>query len=259
VLREGLAAGPTGSLQYLNELTYRLELCLTTEQHSKLELARDLLSHANPSGNLSVVVERALDLLIAQQQGRQFGVTQRRRSHRNVKQAEDAFATTEATRAVATTEATRAVATTEATRAVATTEATRAVATTEAPVPAATAGAKLAATRADEKCGAEKSSVRTKSSGSSNERRKHVLRRGPRAHISSEIRRQLFERDGFCCSYMSPTGERCQCRRFLQIHHEKAWAKGGPDTLENLRLLCAEHNRLLGELEFGRRREQVPA
>jgi hypothetical protein len=44
VLREGMAAGTTGSLQYLNELTYRLELCLTTEQHSKLELARDLLS-----------------------------------------------------------------------------------------------------------------------------------------------------------------------------------------------------------------------
>jgi len=40
----------------------------------------------------------------------------------------------------------------------------------------------------------------------------------------------------------------------LQIHHERAWSKGGPDTLDNLRLLCAAHNRLLAELELGERR-----
>jgi 5-methylcytosine-specific restriction endonuclease McrA len=231
-----------------------------------------LLSHANPSGNLSVVVERALDLLIAQQQSRQFGVTQRPRSHRSAKQTEDslartggtvATAMTEATEAAASTRATEAAASTRATEAAASTRATEAAASTRATEAAAsTRATEAAATRADEECRPENDSIRTESRPGGrlgHERTKSVLRSGPRAHISNEIRRQLLERDSFCCTYTSPTGQRCQCRRFLQIHHEKAWAKGGPDTLENLRLLCAEHNRLLGELEFGQRPEQVPA
>jgi len=46
-------------------------------------------------------------------------------------------------------------------------------------------------------------------------------------------------------------GQRCTARGFLQIHHEKAWAKGGSDTLDNLRILCASHNQLLAEQEYG--------
>lgn len=41
----------------------------------KIELARDLMSHANPSGDLAVVVERALDGLIEQLQSRRFAQT----------------------------------------------------------------------------------------------------------------------------------------------------------------------------------------
>ena len=52
---------------------YRLELTLNAEQKAKLDLARDLLSHANPTGNLAVVVERALDVLIAHTEARRFG------------------------------------------------------------------------------------------------------------------------------------------------------------------------------------------
>ena len=65
---------------------------------------------------------------------------------------------------------------------------------------------------------------------------------------------QLVAGDGLRCTFTGETGERCSARVFLQIHHEHAWAKGGPDTLGNLRLLCAAHNRLLAELEFGERR-----
>lgn len=54
---------------------YRLELTLNAEQKAKLELARDLLSHANPTGDLAVVVERALDALIARTEQRRFGRT----------------------------------------------------------------------------------------------------------------------------------------------------------------------------------------
>ncbi len=43
----------------------------------KLMLARDLMSHANPSGDLATVVEAAVDLLIAERMKRKFGHTKR--------------------------------------------------------------------------------------------------------------------------------------------------------------------------------------
>jgi hypothetical protein len=47
----------------------------------KLEQARDLLSHANPSGDLAVVVERALDELNARLQSRRFAQAKSARAH----------------------------------------------------------------------------------------------------------------------------------------------------------------------------------
>ena len=59
------------------------------------------------------------------------------------------------------------------------------------------------------------------------------------------------QRDGGCCTYVGRDGIRCSTRVFLQFHHQKAWAKGGADSVENLRLLCRAHNRLLAEQELG--------
>jgi hypothetical protein len=43
-----------------------------------------------------------------------------------------------------------------------------------------------------------------------------------------------------------------QCARaFLQLHHEHAFAHGGADSRENLSWLCAAHNGLLAERDFG--------
>jgi hypothetical protein len=75
---------------------------------------------------------------------------------------------------------------------------------------------------------------------------------GSRKHIPSEVRRAVAERDAGCCSYVSETGQGCGERAFLQLHHEEPWARGGADSAENLRLLCASHNRLLAERDYGR-------
>lgn len=67
------------SLRKLPELAplspgrYGLRLTLNAEQKEKLDLARALLSHANPAGDLAAVVERALDALIARLEKRRFG------------------------------------------------------------------------------------------------------------------------------------------------------------------------------------------
>jgi hypothetical protein len=52
---------------------YGLRLTLNAQQKEKLELAQALLSHANPAGDLAVVVERALDALIVRLEKRRFG------------------------------------------------------------------------------------------------------------------------------------------------------------------------------------------
>jgi 5-methylcytosine-specific restriction endonuclease McrA len=81
---------------------------------------------------------------------------------------------------------------------------------------------------------------------------KHTsLNREYREHIPNAVQREVAARDGLRCSYVSDSGCRCSARAFLQIHHEHPWSRGGAATTENLRLLCASHNRLLAERDFG--------
>ena len=61
------------SLEPLAPGKYRLLLTLNADQKQKLELARDLLSHANAAGDFATVVERALDELISRIEKRRFG------------------------------------------------------------------------------------------------------------------------------------------------------------------------------------------
>ena len=73
-----------------------------------------------------------------------------------------------------------------------------------------------------------------------------------REHIPNATRREVAARDGLCCTYVSADGKRCSAQAFLEIHHEHPWARGGASTTNNLRMLCAAHNRLLAERDFGR-------
>ena len=139
---------------------------------TKIELARDMMSHANPTGDLAVVVERGLDLLIAQLKQRRFGQTKRPRA---------------------------------------------------AP----------ASVQPQERKPSRASTARK------------------RAHISHATRRQVINVDELRCCYVGKDGHRCSERAFLQFHHIQAWARGGADTPDNLCVLCAAHNLLLGEQTFG--------
>jgi hypothetical protein len=69
----------------------------------------------------------------------------------------------------------------------------------------------------------------------------HVLDVGRRTRtISPALRRALLHRDRGCrfpgCS-----------RRFVQGHHLRHWAQGGPTSLDNLTLLCRAHHRSVHE------------
>ncbi len=154
------APRPRTIVEPLREDRYRLQLNASAELKRKLELARDLMSHANPGGDLTVAIERALDLLIDKLQRERFSQTRRKRAN----------------------------------------------------------------TAADP----------------------HKRR------VPSAVRRQVVERDGLQCTYVSADGERCPSRAFLQFHHEQAWALGGKTTTGNSRILCGAHNRLLAEQDFGK-------
>ncbi len=51
----------------------------------KLRLARDLMSHKDPSGDLATIVEAAVDLLIAERMKRKFGQTEHARKSQSAK------------------------------------------------------------------------------------------------------------------------------------------------------------------------------
>lgn len=66
------------SIDPLSEARYRLQLTGSRRFRDKLLHARDLLMHTNPSGDLAVVVERALDELIDTLEKRVYGKLSRK-------------------------------------------------------------------------------------------------------------------------------------------------------------------------------------
>ena len=61
--------------------------------------------------------------------------------------------------------------------------------------------------------------------------------------IPTRVRDQVFVRDKQQCTYVSPSGKRCASTHVLQIDHIDPVARGGANTIDNLRVLCAYHNR----------------
>lgn len=66
------------SIDPLSEARYRLQLTGSREFRDKLLRARDLMMHSNPSGDLAVVVERAIDELLELLEKRVYGKLSRK-------------------------------------------------------------------------------------------------------------------------------------------------------------------------------------
>jgi 5-methylcytosine-specific restriction endonuclease McrA len=86
--------------------------------------------------------------------------------------------------------------------------------------------------------------------------------RTSRTHaVPVAVRREVFERDGEQCTYVSSEGARARCpsRGHLELDHIEPRALGGPNAASNLRVRCRAHNRLHADHVFGRRHveEQV--
>jgi hypothetical protein len=196
------------SLEPLSPSRYRLELTIGAELKRKLELASDLLSHANPSRDLGTVIERALDELISRLEKRRFAETKAPKN-------------------------------------------TAVRADLRAPGDASGQGDATAAGAASGS--ADASAFRDALAPAHDATRTQVDVASPRSrrHIANAVRRDVSARDERRCTFTSQDGRRCQGRAFLQLHHERAFARGGAESRENLRWLCAAHNGLLAERDFG--------
>jgi hypothetical protein len=73
-------------------------------------------------------------------------------------------------------------------------------------------------------------------------------------HIPAREKDKVWIRDKGQCAFVGTNGKRCASRHNLQFdHYPVPYAKNGPSTAGNLRLLCARHNRFTAEKIFGDR------
>ncbi|MBT9557734.1 MAG: HNH endonuclease [Myxococcales bacterium] len=81
-----------------------------------------------------------------------------------------------------------------------------------------------------------------------------VAESGPRVscereHVPAALRREVYDRDDGCCTFVGQGGHVCGSRYAVQLHHRIAWAHGGLNTADNLTLHCGPHNRLMAKRE----------
>ena len=70
-----------------------------------------------------------------------------------------------------------------------------------------------------------------------------------RDYIAVSTRNEVYVRDEGRCTFVADDGHVCGSTYLLQLHHRIPWAKGGPNTPENLTLHCFTHNQLEAERE----------
>jgi hypothetical protein len=76
-------------------------------------------------------------------------------------------------------------------------------------------------------------------------------------HVPSDARRSAWRHDEGQCGFVSKDGHRCTERAFLEFHHVRPYALGGPSSAENISLRCRRHNQYEAELVFGPRAGRV--
>lgn len=73
----------------------------------------------------------------------------------------------------------------------------------------------------------------------------------PPRYIAAAVRDEVFSRDAGRCAFVGLSGRRCSSTQALQMDHLVPVARGGRGTPDNLRLLCAYHNRMEAERLMG--------
>jgi hypothetical protein len=245
---------PAPAPQPLSEGRYKVQFTADQRLHDKLAQAQHLMRHQVADGDLARVVERALDLLIADRRKKLFGQVARPRAERSTTRNRTVHSTGSASEAQPNPFETSAHAVETSasfcstTTSAGTPEPTRRATPTQIAVQVltnATGAAAPKASQPESTAGAAPPSVGRKSAAGRNPRMRS-------RHIPSSVKRRVVARDGERCSFIAPDGRRCQERGWLQLHHNQPYAHNGPATTDNIRVLCRSHNMLMADRDFGR-------
>ena len=68
----------------------------------------------------------------------------------------------------------------------------------------------------------------------------------------AQVRLRVFKKVDGACEFVGLDGHRCGEKAEAQSDHIVPRAKGGHDSIDNLRLLCRQHNLFMAEQAFGR-------
>ncbi len=72
-------------------------------------------------------------------------------------------------------------------------------------------------------------------------------------YIPAAVRRAVHQRDRGQCRFVDAKGRRCAERNRLEYHHRHPFGLGGNHGPDNICLMCVAHNRLMAEVDYGRR------
>jgi 5-methylcytosine-specific restriction endonuclease McrA len=231
-------------IEPLAEGRYKVQLTASAALREKLERARDLMMHRNPTGDLAIVVERALDALLEKlERERLAKATRRPHAHHASVDAHDPARAVDDERLATTSprphEQERSARAHDPARAV---DDERLATTSRRPHEQERSARTCELPRAAE---TERLAKATRPPPST----KGLMstREIPRA-----VRREVFARDGEQCTFVDGEGRRCPSRAFLELDHVASRALGGGHDATNLRVRCRAHNRLHAEEVFGK-------
>jgi hypothetical protein len=72
-----------------------------------------------------------------------------------------------------------------------------------------------------------------------------------RRTVPAAVKREVWLRDGGRCQWPLVSGGVCGSTLRIEFDHSIAWARAGPSTADNVRLLCRMHNDLAARRTFG--------
>lgn len=244
-------------LKALSATRHKMQITIGTDLKQKLERARDLMSHRNRGGSYEYVVGVAVDLLLEKLERERLAIL--KRSSLPSESTDEVAAKEEETAEAAGQQLAEAQVDGAQADAVG---AHGAMASEARPndvsIDVQPPSSLLALAMRGAECSVKPigaaselfEEVECRRAEPSASDAPSVARR--RATVSRAVRREVFERDGEQCSFVSEDGVRCDARSFLEIDHVSPKALGGEGSLANTRVLCATHNRLAAEQAFGR-------
>jgi hypothetical protein len=234
-------ASSRSRIEPLAPARYRVEFTANAGLREKLQRAADLMRHTNPSGDLAVLVERALDTLLPK--------LETQRLAKPARPARPAGSTSVISQGPPSERSVPKDSPSERS-VLKDSPSERSVlkgSPSERSVPKDS--------RSERSVPKDSPSERSVLKGSPSARTvpQHSASRSTRpGYVPRAVRRAVFERDGERCAFIDEHGQRCECRTWLELDHAIPRALGGADDPDNLSVRCRAHNYLAAELLFGR-------